>query len=326
MTRTAMPTAPMGASPVRLSRVGIGTWAIGGPWTRGWGAQDDEASLAAIRRAIEGGVNWIDTAPVYGAGHAEEVIARAVADYAQEDRPLVLTKCGRVETPEGVRSIGEPGSIRAEVEASLRRLRVDRLDVLQLHWPPEDGTPLEEAWAALDALRREGKAGSLGVCNVSLAQLEALQRVARVDLVQPPLSLINRSALADVLPWAARSGAGAIVYSPMQSGILTGSFDRSRVAAMAPDDWRRSHPDFTEPRLSRHLALVDALRAIAAERGSTVSELAIAWALQQEGVTAAIVGARSPEQVDGWIGAAALVLDREARERIELALAESDAG
>ena len=323
MTRPAMPTAPMGASPVRLSRIGIGTWAIGGPWTRGWGAQDDEASLAAIRRAIEGGVDWIDTAPVYGAGHAEEVVARVVADYAPEDRPLVLTKCGRAR-PRGVRSIGEPGSIRAEVEASLRRLGVERSTSCSCTGRRRTGRRWRETWAALDALRREGRRLPRRLQRL-LAQLEALERVARVDLVQCPLSLVNRAALADVLPWAARSGVGAIVYSPMQSGILTGSFDRARVAAMAPDDWRRGHPDFTEPRLSlpsraRRRAEGDRRRA-----GRTVSEIAIAWALEQEGVTAAIVGARGPGRSTAGSARRPSSSTR-ARERIDRVLQELDAG
>ena len=319
---TTMPTERMGRSELRLTRLGLGTWALGGPWERGWGPQDDESSVAAIRRAIEGGVNWIDTAPVYGRGHAEEVVGRVLTDLAEEDRPLVLTKCGRKSTPEGVRSIGDPASILAEAEESLARLGVDRVDVLQLHWPPEDGTPIEEAWAAIASLRDRGVARYIGACNVSVAQLEALEAVAHVDLVQPPLSLIDRRAAepGGVLPWAAAAGAGAIVYSPLQSGILTDSFDRARVEAMAPDDWRRANPEFREPRLGRNLGLVDALRPLAASLGCSVSELALAWAIEQPGVTAAIVGARRPDQVDGWIGAAGIALDDCTRAAIRDAL------
>lgn len=321
MNHPPMPTAPMGQAPVELSRVGLGTWAMGGPWERGWGSQDDAESLAAIRRALDGGVNWIDTAPVYGAGHAERMVERVLRGLPADERPLVLTKCGRLATEQGVRSIGAPASILAEVEASLERLGVEQLDVLQLHWAPDDGTPIEETWATLDALRRAGKARWIGACNLSLDQLLAIEAVAPVDLVQPPLSLINRAALDDVLPWAAASGTGAIVYSPMQSGILTDGFSRERVEAMDEGDWRRSNPEFTEPRLTRNLALLQAVRGIAAERGASVAEVAIAWTLQQPGVTGAIVGARRPEQVDGWIGAASLQLDADARFRLHAAAA-----
>jgi aryl-alcohol dehydrogenase-like predicted oxidoreductase len=324
MESKVMPLARMGSSALHLSRIGLGTWAMGGPWERGWGAQDDEASVAAIRRAIEGGVNWVDTAPVYGLGHAEEVVGRVIADYDEADRPLVLTKCGRRSTSDGLRSIGDPAGILQEAESSLRRLRVERIDVLQLHWPPADGTPIEETWAAMASLRERGTVRYIGACNVSTEQLERIESVAHVDLIQPPLSLINRGALTDALPWAIASGTGAIVYSPMQSGILTETFDRERVDRMAPDDWRRANPEFSEPRLGRNLTLVETLRGLSAGLGCTVSELAIAWTLEQEGVTAAIVGARNPEQVDGWIRAADVVIDEARRAAIARALVVLD--
>lgn len=315
-TLTPMPLAPMGDSGLLLSRVGLGTWAMGGPWERGWGAQDDDESIAAIHRAIEGGANWIDTAAVYGHGHAETLIGSVLRDLPAADRPLVLTKCGRKATADGLRSIGDPASITAEAEQSLARLGVERIDVLQLHWPPADGTPIEETWAALAALKEAGTVGHIGACNVSTDELRRLEAVAHVDVIQPPLSLIRRGALDDALAWGAASGTGAIVYSPLQSGLLSGAFSRERVAALDAGDWRKTDAEFTEPRLSVNLALVAGLQNLSRELGCTVSELAIAWALEQTGVTAAIVGARRPSQVDGWIDAGRVELDPSTRSAI----------
>jgi aryl-alcohol dehydrogenase-like predicted oxidoreductase len=309
----AMPQAPLGDSGLLLSRVGLGTWAMGGPWERGWGEQDDAQSAAAIRRAVEGGATWIDTAAVYGHGHAETMIGAVVRDFPEADRPLVFTKCGRKATPEGIRSVGDPRSITAEAEASLGRLGVEQLDLLQLHWPPADGTSLEDAWAALAALKQNGTTRFIGACNVSTEELRRLEAVAHVDLIQPPLSLIRRDALDDSLAWALASGTGAIVYSPLQSGLLSGGFNRERVAALDDGDWRKADAEFTEPKLSRNLALVEQVTSLAAQAGCTVAELAIAWTLEQPGVTAAIVGARRPSQVEGWIDAARVVLDGSTR-------------
>ena len=320
--------AALGSTGFALTRVGLGTWAIGGPWQRGWGAQDDRDSLETIVHAVESGINWIDTAAVYGLGHAEEVIADALEQIPYGRRPYVFTKCGRVEDGDGSFGsgrVGKPELIRQGCEESLERLRVERLDLLQLHWPPEDGTPIERTWETMAELQREGKVSFLGICNCTVAQLDAVAAVAPVDVVQPPLSMIRRAALGDTIPWAAAHGSGVLAYSPMQSGILTGSF-HERVSSLADGDWRHGDPEFQEPRLSRNLDLVARLEPIAGRLGASVAELAIAWVLACDGVSAAIVGARRPVQVDGWLGAAAVQLDDEAMGEIAAALAESGVG
>ncbi len=317
---------PLGATGFEITRVGLGAWAIGGPWQKGWGRQDDRDSIATILHAVETGINWIDTAAVYGLGHAEEVIAEALAGLAGEpERPLVLTKCGRLEDQGGSGKVGAPALIRQGCEESLQRLRVDRLDVLQLHWPPEDGTPLERTWETMAELRDEGKAAFLGACNCTPAQLEAIEPIAHVDVVQPPLSMINRLALEGVIPWARENRSAVLVYSPMQSGLLTGGF-HGRVGELDADDWRLADPEFQEPNLSRNLDLVERLRPIATELGTSVSELAIAWALAQDGVSAAIVGARRPQQIDGWRGASRVVLGADASAAVAAAISASGAG
>jgi aryl-alcohol dehydrogenase-like predicted oxidoreductase len=316
---------PLGLGGPLVSALGLGTWAIGGPWARGWGAQDDAESVATIHRAVELGINWIDTAPVYGDGHSEEVVGRALARLPADARPLVFTKCGRVARPDGVFSIGDPDSLRAECDASRRRLGVDTLDLLQLHWPPQDGTTIEEAWACLDRLRAEGAAARIGLSNVTVEQLDALEAIAHVDSLQPPLSLINRGAAMGMLPWCAAHDTAAIVYSPMQAGMLTGAFDHARVAALADGDWRRSAAPFIEPALSANLAFVERLARIAEGLGATPAELAIAWTLDQVGVTGAIVGGRRPEQVDGWVGAVRVSMTDDTRAAISVALADTGA-
>jgi aryl-alcohol dehydrogenase-like predicted oxidoreductase len=316
---------PLGRDGALVSALGLGTWAIGGPWVRGWGSQDDVDSVGTIHRAVAAGINWIDTAPVYGRGHSEEVVGRALAGLPAGERPLVFTKCGRIEREDGVHSIGDPDSLRRECETSRRRLGTDRLDLLQLHWPPQDGTLIETAWECLAQLREEGEARAIGLSNVTLDQLQRLEAIAHVDTLQPPLSLVNRGAVADVLPWCAAHGIAVIVYSPMQAGLLSGAFDHARLQALDEDDWRRAAPWFTEPAFTANLALVDRLREIAGGLGATVAELAIAWTLDQPGVTAAIVGGRRPDQVDGWIGAARLVITAEARAAIAAAIAQTGA-
>ena len=316
---------PLGPDGPLVSALGLGTWAIGGPWARGWGAQDDDDSIATIHRAVAAGISWIDTAPVYGRGHSEEVVGRAVAQLPVSERPLVFTKCGRIEGPDGVHSIGAPDSLRRECEASQRRLGTDTLDLLQLHWPPQDGTPIEASWECLAQLRASGATRAIGVSNVTVEQLAALEAIAHVDTLQPPLSLINRGALEDLLPWCEAHGTAAIVYSPMQAGLLSGTFDRARLDALDPDDWRRSAPWFTEPAFTANLAFVERLNPIAAELSTTPAQLAIAWALDQLGVTGAIVGARRPSQVDGWLGAASVTLTDDARAAIADALMQTGA-
>jgi aryl-alcohol dehydrogenase-like predicted oxidoreductase len=323
-----IPTASLGRSGPDFTRLGLGTWAIGGPWRFGWGPVDDAESIAAIHRAVEAGINWIDTAAIYGLGHSEEVLGRALEGYSTDDEIFVCTKCGRRTLPDGS-PYGDlrPRSIREDCEASLRRLRVDRIDLYQIHWPDVDtGAPLEDSWSTMGELVDEGKARWIGVSNFDVGQLECCESIRHVDSVQPPLSLIQRGALHSVIPWAAARETGVIVYSPMASGLLSGSFDRGRLEHLATDDMRRSRPEFTEPALSKNLELVERLRAIARDLDATVAELAIAWTLAQEGVTAAIVGARRAAQLDQWIGAAGLELSQEHLRAIEVAIAETGAG
>jgi aryl-alcohol dehydrogenase-like predicted oxidoreductase len=327
-TVTMIPTAPLGSTGPALTRLGLGTWAIGGPWRFGWGPVDDAESIAAIRRALESGINWVDTAPVYGLGHGEEIVGQALSGYATGEEVFVCTKCGRKTRPDGS-PYGDlrPESIRAECEASLRRLGVERIDLYQIHWPDLDsGTPLEDSWSAMVGLVDEGKVRWLGVSNFDAEQLAICEQIRRVDSVQPPLSLVQRGALKEVIPWAAAHGSGVIVYSPMASGLLSGSFDRARLERLPDDDMRRRRPEFADPQLSQNLALIERLRALAEDANCTVAELAIAWALAQPGVTGAIVGARRPAQLDQWIGAAAVTLSPEQLRAIDDAIAQTGAG
>jgi aryl-alcohol dehydrogenase-like predicted oxidoreductase len=312
-SHAAPPTRRLGATDMHITRVGFGAWAVGGGgWQFAWGAQDDAASVAAIRHAVDRGVNWIDTAAVYGLGHSEEVAARALRDLPHDERPYVFTKCGLVwderDRAAPVRRVGHPESIRREADASLRRLGIERLDLLQMHWPAEDGTPLEDYWGTLLELKGEGKARAVGLSNHSAAQLAAAERIGHVDTLQPPFSAIHRQTAARELPWCAAHDTGVIAYSPMQSGLLTGAFSAERAARLPADDWRSRSTDFTGEGLRRNLALADGMRRIAERRGTTVSAVAVAWTLAWPGVTGAIVGARSPAQVDGWLPAASLSL------------------
>jgi aryl-alcohol dehydrogenase-like predicted oxidoreductase len=328
---TPLPTTPLGQTGMHLTRTGFGAWAIGGgDWAFAWGNQDDAASIAAIRHAVESGINWIDTAAVYGLGHSEQVVAAALAGLPEADRPYVFTKGGLVWDPADrsavPRRAGAPASIRTEVEASLRRLRVERIDLYQMHWPAEDGTALEEYWQVFTDLKREGKIRAAGLSNHGVSQLEAAERIGTVDAIQPPFNLIHRDAAEDVLPWAHEHDAGAIVYSPMASGLLTGAFTAARAARLEPDDWRADHPDFTEPALPGNLALAQALRPVAERHGVTPAAVAVAWTLAFPGVTGAIVGARSPHQVDGWLPAASLKLKDDDLSDIAAAIRATGAG
>jgi aryl-alcohol dehydrogenase-like predicted oxidoreductase len=284
----------------------------GGGWTYGWGPQDDAASVSTIVHAVSRGLNWIDTAAIYGLGHSEEVVGRALREIPQSERPLVFTKCGLIFDPadpqrEPQRDLS-PASIRRELEASLRRLGVEQIDLYQFHWPDAAGTPLADSWGEMSRLIDEGKIRAAGVSNFSVEMLEVAEAIRHVDSVQPPLSLIRRDSGADVIPWAAAHGTGVIVYSPLQSGILTSTFSAARVAALAPDDWRRRSENFREPALARNLALRDRLVPIARRYDTSVSAIAIAWTTSFPGVTGAIVGARSPEQLDDWVAAASIEL------------------
>jgi aryl-alcohol dehydrogenase-like predicted oxidoreductase len=319
----------LGTSGMEITTVGFGAWAIGGGgWAYGWGPQDDSASIAAIRHAVDRGINWIDTAAIYGLGHSEEVVGRALREIPMDDRPYIFTKGGMVPDParpydEPVRNL-QPDSIRREVEASLRRLGLGRIDLYQFHWPDQTGAAIEDSWAEMARLRDEGKVRAIGVCNFDLDLLELAEATEHVDSLQPPFSLIRRDSGDDIIPWAAAHNTGVIVYSPMQSGILTDAFSAERVSAMAEDDWRRNSPNFRDPALSRNIGLRDALRPIAERYDATASAIAVSWVLAWPGVTGAIVGARSPEQIDGWIDAGRIELTPD--ELIEIARAIETTG
>jgi aryl-alcohol dehydrogenase-like predicted oxidoreductase len=329
--RTPLPTQQLGRSDLHITRVGFGAWAIGGGgWSFGWGPQDDRESKAAIRRALEVGVNWIDTAAVYGLGHSEEVVGGVLRDLAPNDRPFVFTKCGLVwderdRTAPPKRSL-RPASIRQECDASLRRLGVERIDLYQFHWPDETGTRIEDSWNTIVRLVEEGKVRAVGVSNFDVSLLERCEAIRHVDSLQPPFSLIRRDVGASEIPWCTAHRTGVICYSPMQSGILTESFSPARVARMADDDWRLRSADFQSPNLERNIALRDALRSVAERHETTVSAVAIAWVLAWRGVTGAIVGARSADQIDGWIDAATLVLSSADLDDIAKAIARTGAG
>jgi len=329
--RADLPTVPLGSTGMRITRTGFGAWAIGGgDWAFGWGPQDDTVSIATIRHAVERGINWIDTAAVYGLGHSEELIARALRDFSPSDRPYVFTKCGNVwdegDHAAPTRRVGDPKSVRREINGSLRRLGVDRVDLYQMHWPAEDGAGLEDYWGALLQLKAEGKARAVGLSNHDAARLVVAERIGHVDTLQPPFSAINRKAASSELPWCAAHGTGVIVYSPMHSGLLTGSFSAERAARLPANDWRSRVPEFAGEALQRNLALAEALRPIARRHDCSVGAVAVAWTLAWPGVTGAIVGARSPEQVDGWRAAATLELSPADLDEIAAAIEGTGAG
>ena len=293
----------LGNSDLHITSLGVGAWAMGGSgWRFSWGPQDDKDSLAAIRKALESGMNWIDTAAVYGLGHSEEVVARALEGLPH--RPYIFTKCSRVWNERG--ELGgslKAESLRRECEASLRRLKVDVIDLYQIHWPqPEED--LEEGWTTLAKLREEGKVRYIGLSNFNVGQMKRAQAIAPITSLQPPYSMLAREVEKEILAYCAQQNIGVIVYSPMRSGLLSGAMTRERAATLPDNDWRRRDPDFQEPKLSRNLQLVELLRSIGKRHGRTPGEVAIAWTLRHPAVTAAIVGLRHPEQVSGIIGAA----------------------
>lgn len=306
-----MRTRQLGNTDLEITPLGLGTWAIGGGnWQFGWGPQDDEASIATIHRALDLGINWIDTAAVYGLGHSEEIVAKALQ--GRSTRPYVFTKGSRVWNDKGeITSSLKGQSLRREVENSLRRLQTDVIDLYQLHWPNPD-EDIEEAWRTLAKLQKEGKLRYIGVSNFNVQQMRRAQKIAPIASLQPPYSLVHPEVEKDILPYCQEQNIGVIVYSPMTSGLLTGAMSAERVANMPEDDWRKRNPEFQEPRLSRNLQLVNLLQEIGYPYGRSTGEVAIAWVLRNPAVTGAIVGGRKPQQIDEIIGAA------------EFRLAESD--
>jgi aryl-alcohol dehydrogenase-like predicted oxidoreductase len=316
-------TKKLGNSDLQITTVGFGSWAAGGPgWEFSWGAQDDADSIAAIHRALELGVNWIDTAAVYGLGHSEEIVARALKEWSGA-RPHVFTKCVLRWDARGNISLNHSAvSVRQECEDSLRRLESDVIDLYQIHWPPRDNGPqLEEAWQTMAALQKEGKVRWIGVSNFDVAQIRRAQAIAPVTSNQPPYSLIRRAIEVEILPFCAKQGVGTISYAPMASGLLTGSMTRERAAALPSDDFRSRNPEFREPKLSQNIELVERLRKVGARHGRGPGEVAIAWVLKNPAVTGVIVGARSAKQVDGVMHAAEIKLTKEDIAEIEGAAA-----
>ena len=308
MTETASLTLhKLGNSDLGLTAIGFGAWAIGGgDWQYSWGPQDDDESIAAIHRALDLGINWIDTAAIYGLGHSEEVVARALK--SARKRPYVFTKCSmRWREDNSIYNALKADSVAEELEASLRRLQVDTIDLYQVHWPNPE-SEIEEGWAALEKLRQQGKIRWIGVSNFSVGQMKRMQKIAPITSLQPPYSMLRRGVEAEILPFARANNIGIINYSPMLSGMLAGKMSAERVAAMAPDDWRRRNPEFNEPRLSRNLRLVELLCEIGSGHGVSPGVVAVAWTLHNPAVTAAIVGGRNARQVEETAAALAFRL------------------
>ncbi|MBO0792524.1 MAG: aldo/keto reductase [Ktedonobacteraceae bacterium] len=320
-----MEVRQFGNTDMQITPVGLGTWAIGGEgWAAAWGPQDDNDSIATIHRAIDLGINWIDTAAVYGIGHSEEVVGRALK--GRSERPYIFTKCSRIGQPDGsIKASLKAGSIRKEVEDSLRRLQVDVIDLYQIHWPVPD-EDIEEGWTAMAELQRQGKVRAIGVSNFSVEQMQRALRIAPISSLQPPYSMLRRGVEEGTLDFCREHNIGVIVYAPMRSGLLSGGMTRERAQSLPESDWRSRDADFREPKLSQNLALVGLLREIGASHGRSPGEVAIAWTLRQPAVTGAIVGGRRPEQLDTIVGAADFRLSVEEIERIEVLLQEQFAG
>ncbi|MBC6430322.1 aldo/keto reductase [Nostoc sp. HG1] len=317
-----MQTKQLGNSELHITPIGFGAWAIGGSgWAFGWGAQDDQESIEAIARALDLGVNWIDTAAIYGLGHSEEVVAKALK--GRSSRPYIFTKCSMIwdEKREIGRSL-KADSVRREVEASLRRLDIETIDLYQIHWPNPE-SEIEEGWTTLSKLKDEGKVRYIGVSNFNIEQLKRIQKIAPVTSLQPPYSLVKRDVENEILPFCQENNIGVIVYSPMQSGLLTGKMTPERVANLPADDWRKNSGEFQEPRLSRNLKLVEVLQHIGKQYDRSAGEVAIAWTLNNPAVTAAIVGARNPKQVEGIIAAGEFRLNQQELDQIGAFLREN---
>jgi aryl-alcohol dehydrogenase-like predicted oxidoreductase len=314
-----METRKLGNSDLQITALGIGAWAIGGSgWNGSMGPQNEDDSVPAIHAALDGGLNWIDTAALYGLGHSEEVVARALE--GRTPRPYVFTKCERVwDSNRKVGASLKAGSIRRECEDSLRRLKTDVIDLYQIHWPEPD-EDIEEGWTAMARLKEEGKVRYIGVSNFTVSQMKRAQAIAPITSVQPPYSVVTREIENEILPHAVRNGIGVIVYSPMSAGLLTGAMTRERVAKFTQEDWRRNLPNFREPLLSRNLRVVERLREIGQRHGRAPGEVAIAWTLGHPAVTGAIVGFRNAQQVAGVMGASEFRLDQGEIAEIEAAL------
>jgi len=304
---TQLKITPLGGTGLEITRVGFGAWAIGGGgWEGGWGPQEDQQSIETIHRALELGVNWIDTAAAYGFGHSEEVVGRALAGL--EERPYVFTKASLMPGPGGrILHNLKRDSVLREAEASLRRLGVDAIDLYQIHWPNPDAD-IEEGWSALAELKDQGLVRHIGVSNFNVDQLRRIQAIAPVETLQPPYSLIARGVEEEILPFTRKEGIGVIAYSPMGSGLLTGAMTRERIANLPVDDWRKRDPRFAEPQLSRHLGLVERLQTVAARHDTRPGAVAAAWALHNPAVDGAIIGFRRPDQVDAILDAGRLEL------------------
>ncbi|WP_343217353.1 aldo/keto reductase [Chthonomonas sp.] len=313
----------LGNSDLEITPIGFGAWAIGGPgWEFGWGYQDDRDSIAAIHAALDAGINWIDTAAVYGMGHSEEVVAKAIQ--TSSHRPYIFTKCSLLWDDKGkVLHSLKSQSIRKEVEDSLRRLQTDVIDLYQIHWPiPEED--IEEGWITLAKLKEEGKVRYIGVSNFNVQQMERVRSIAPITSLQPPYSLVRREIETEILPYCQKHNIGVIVYSPLQSGLLSGKMTPERIAALPDDDWRKRSPDFQEPRLSRILGLVEGLRQIGARHNQPPGVVAIAWTLHHPAVTGAIVGFRRPDQVHEMLGALTFRLSEQEIAEIERLLRQHD--
>ena len=318
----ALQKVRFGGTDLEITPIGFGAWAIGGTgWGGAWGHQDDDEAVGAIRRAVELGMNWIDTAAVYGLGHSEELVARALKDVS--DRPYVFTKCSQVWDESGnISNNLKKDSVKRECEESLSRLQAEAIDLYQIHWPRPD-EDIEEDWEAMAELKEEGKVRHIGVSNFDVEQMERIRDIAPVETLQPPYNMLKRGIEDEILPYCQENDIGVIAYSPMRSGLLTGKMSPERVANLPADDWRRNSSDFQEPRLSRNLELVSLLEEIGVEHGRSPGEVAIAWTLRHPAVTAAIVGGRRPDQVDGIIGAAELRLSDDELDRIQSFLNEN---
>jgi aryl-alcohol dehydrogenase-like predicted oxidoreductase len=325
--KTSLPVRQLGTTDMNITRVGVGAWAIGGDE---WGKQNDDDSVAAMSRAVDLGVNWIDTAPIYGRGHSEEVVGRFLRGKSAEQRPYVFTKCGLVwdskKPGSDVRRLLTAESIRRECEQSLRRLQIDRIDLYQFHWPDDQGTPVEGSWRVMEQLEQEGKVRAIAVSNFDVSLLRKIDALKHVQSLQPPFSLVRRDVAATEIPWCNANRTGVIAYSPMQAGLLTDTFSIEKLRNLPDDDWRKSAPYFQTPRVEKNIALRDALKPIAERHKTKVAAVALAWVLAWPGMTGAIVGARSAAQVDGWIGAATLTLTSADLDEIAAAIDRTGAG